>query len=668
MAMNSALPLRRRHAVAPLAIAALALALPALASAAAPAPAPWPPLPEDAWNQAARPDSGGRDAIILYEEGVAQDKGSSYRYSIVRRIRIFTEEGREAGKLEVDYLKGEQKLIQVRGRSVRKDGTATELSPDQVITTTVLKSGGTEFNRATMIVPGIEPGCIVEYEYTIEGRYGGFWALPWKFQNEYYTVESRFRWKPASLLRARPRWTMHRVPESYVERTCTPDCDQAKEIVFALRGIPGAREEDWTPPLRDSGAGLVTYYMSPSMDTIQFWSLWKGVLDQIAELFAKDARGLDAVLAEARASDPEPEQQLAFVCRWLRSNLRSTAEPSWQELQARRKEPSFWGDHRSIRDLLRKGEGSPYEINLVLATAATELGFEARVCLLRDRREGVFDSDVIGQLPTEAVTAIRKKNGRWKYYEPASRFSIPGSVPWYLRGGPGLVAGPGESLTMSIQPDEGAAGEAAWHLDLTLDAEGGLAGPVAGSLRGEQARSYRSWLWPADPARRSELLGEDLSSKALPKLKLEAPDLETPADSALRVAGTLSYPKLAVAAGPATTLPIENLAPWRLHAAFDDERRSEPIFFRYPRRETVIVDLHLGSRGKVEELPAPRTFENEIGTWSTKWTRLDDGVRLERTVDVRHAELPARRYPLVKDFFAGLAEADRELLLIQGAP
>ena len=40
--------------------------------------------------------------------------------------------------------------------------------------------------------------------------------------------------------------------------------------------------------------------------------------------------------------------------------------------------------------------------------------------------------------------------------------------------------------------------------------------------------------------------------------------------------------------------------------------------------------------------------------------------RLERTVDVRYGELPARRYPLVRTFFAGLAEADRELLLIQG--
>jgi hypothetical protein len=660
------LAFRRSTATAFLATTTLALGLSSIARPAPPAPAPWPALPADAWTVAARPDSGGGDAIILLEEGFAEDKGTSYRYGLTRRVRIFTEEGRDAGKLEVDYLKGESRLVSVRGRSVRQDGTTTELSPDQVITTTVLKSGGLEYNRATVIVPGIEPGCVVEYEYALEGKYGGFWAMPWSFQNEYYTLESRFRWKPAGYLRARPRWTMRHIPESYVQRTCTPGCDEAKEITFVLRGTPGVREEDWTPPLRDSGARLFTYYMAPAMDPIGFWSTWKLVLDQVADLFAKDARGLDPVLAEAKASDPDPQKQLEFVCRWLRAHVRSTAEPSWQELQARRKEGSFWGSHRSIRDLRRRGEGSPYEINLALVTAAKELGFEARVCLLRDRREGVFDYDVVGFLPTEAVTAIRKKLGPWSFYQPASRFSIPGNVPWYLRGGPGLVAGPGAELTLTVDPEDGVPGEAAWHLDLTLDAEGGLAGPLAGSLRGEQARSYRSWLWPEDPARRAEMLGEDLSAKATPKLTLEAPDLAAPADSAFRIAGALSYPKLAVAAGTATTLPIENLAPWRLHGDFNGERRSEPIFFRYPRRETVTVDLHLGSRGRIEELPAPRTFENEIGAWSTTWTRLDDGVRLERTVDLRHGELPARRYPLVRSFFAGLAEADRELLLIQG--
>ncbi len=655
-----------RRTVMALSTAAFAFALPPVVTAAPPAPRVWPAVTADVWSQPARPDSGGRDAIILFEQGTAQDKGSSFRFNLVRRVRIFTEDGRDAGKLEVDYLRGRSKLLEVRGRSVRQDGTSTELAPDQIITTTILKSGGLEYNRATMIVPGIEPGCLVEYEYTLEGKYGDFWAMPWSFQNEYYTLESSFHWKPAENLRPYARWAMRNFPESWVERTCTPTCTEAKEISFVVRGTPGTREEQWTPPLGDRGAGLVTFYMSPAMDTIRFWSLWKTFLDEVADLFAKDARGLDAVLAEAKASDPDPERQVEAVSRWLRANVRSTAEPSWQELQMKRKEGSFWGSHRSIRDLLRKAEGSPYEINLVLATAAEQLGFEARVCLLRDRREGVFDTDVVGQLPTEAVTAIRKKLGAWRFYEPASRFAIPGSVPWYLRGGAGLVAGSGSELTLTIPPDDGAPGEAAWHLDLTLDAQGGLAGPLAGALRGEQARWYRSWLWPLDPARRPELLGEDLSSRSVPKLTLEAPDLAAPADSAFVVAGQASYPNIAVAVGAATTLPIVDLAPWRLHGEFTGERRSKPIYFRYPRREVVTVDLHLASRGKVEELPAPRTFENEIGAWSTTWTRIPDGVRLERAVDLRHAELTARRYPLVRTFFAGLAEADRELLLIQG--
>jgi hypothetical protein len=625
----------------------------------------WPPLPADTWTQQARPDSGGRDAIILSEEGTAQDRGSNYRFTRSLRLRIFTEEGRDAGKVEIDYLKGTSRLVDIAARSIREDGTATELSPDQVLTTTILKSGGTEYSRATAIVPGIEPGCVVEYHYTLEGKSGGFWVWPWSFQNDYYTVASLYRWQTSSQGFGRPRWSYHKIAESMVERACTPDCDHVKEVVFVAHDIPGARNEAWAPPLRDAGAGVVTFYGGMSNSSIDFWSLWKRALDQIATDFGKDIGGLAKVVDQADAQSPDSVAALAEVCRWIRTNLHSTAELSWEDLQANQKERSFWGREATLAGLIKRGEGSPYELNLALATAAQRLGFDSCVCLLRDRREGVFDYDVIGALPTEPITAVKAKgSSHWSFYQAASRFAIPANVPWYLRGGPGLVAGPGEYLTVTLHPEDGALADARWALDLTLDGSGGLSGRFTGAIRGEQAREYRSWLWTENPALRAGLLKDDLSPKGMPDLELAAVDLGGSPDSAFAIGGTARYPLIAAGAGAVATLPVEKLAPWRFQGDFDSERRTQPIFFRYPRHEVVTVDLHLPPKATVEELPRPGEFENEVGAWRTSWSRIEGGIRYERSVEVDFGEMPARRYAAVRAFFRGLAEADRELLLV----
>jgi hypothetical protein len=627
--------------------------------------ATWPPVPPDAWTQKARPDSGGRDAIILSEEGTAQDKGSSYRFTFSRRLRIFTEDGRDAGKLEIDYLKGRSKLIEVAARSIRPDGTATELSPDQVLTTTIVKSGGSEYSRATVIVPGIEPGCIVDYRYTLEGKYGGFWVWPWSFQNNYYTLESRYRWQAQDELYSRPRWSYHKIAESMVDRACTPDCDKVKEVVFVAHAVPGARNEVWVPPLLDAGAGVVTFYSAPSRSSIDFWSEWKHALDEVAERFGKDMGSFAKVVDDAKAKNPNPDDALDEVCRWLRTNVRSTAELSWQDLQGAGKERSFWGKEASLAGLIKHGEGSPYEINLALATAAQRLGFESCVCLMKDRRDGAFDYDVIGGLPTEPITAIRPKgSSHWKFYQPASRFAIPENVPWYLRGGPGLVAGPGMDLTVTVRPEDGGASEARWDLDLTLDGAGGLSGKMTGALRGEQARAHRAWLFTEDPARHADLLKDELSPKGMPELEFASVKLDGSPDSAFVISGTARYPLVAAASGSVTTLPVEKLAPWRFEGEFENAQRTQPIFFRYPRHEVLTVDLHLPANATIEELPRPGSFENEVGSWQTRWSRIADGVRFERTVDVLYGEIPARRYTNVRSFFRGLNEADRELLLV----
>ncbi len=648
--------------------ALVALTTAPAADAAGSAPG-WPPIPEQAWQEKARPDSGGRDAIVLFEDGEVQDREGEYRCTIFRRIRLLTEKGREAGKVEVDVLKGVKKVQDIRARSVRPGGVITELAPDQILTTTILKSGGAEYSRATFIVPGMEPGCVVEYRYTLSGKYESTWTWVWYFQNEYYTCESRFRWRPSEWARAKavhPQWAFKRIAESRVEGGCAPTCDQPKEVSFAARAIPGRSQEPWAPPLPDGGPRVVTSYVPYTMGPLDFWSLWKHALDEVAGEFGKNLGGLGKVIEQAQARRSDPEQALGDVYRWLQANVRSSAELSWSDLQAGSKERSFWRKESSVADLIKHGAGSPYEINLAFSSAAQKLGFEACVVLVRDRREGTFDYNLISWPPSEPITAVRPKGGRkWRYYDPASRFEVEGSVPWYLRGGSGLIAGSGQQLFLSVEAEDGAPGDAHWRLDLTLDGSGSLEGRVAGALRGEEGRASRARLWVENPAQWADLLERQLVEAETPKLELAPPVVRPEPDSAFFITGTIRYPSLAAVSGSTMSLPLEGLAPWRFHGEFTGDRRTQNVCFNYARHETLSVDLHLPAGAAVEDLPEPRRFANGLGAWETRLSRTPSGLRYQRIVELRFAEILPRDYGMVREFFAPLEEADRELLLVR---
>ena len=129
-----------------------------------------------------------------------------------------------------------------------------------------------------------------------------------------------------------------------------------------------------------------------------------------------------------------------------------------------------------------------------------------------------------------------------------------------------------------------------------------------------------------------------------PDLKLARVDLGGSPDSALVITGTARYPLVAVAAGEVSTLPVEKLVPWRFEGKFDSPKRTQPIFFRYPRREVLTVDLHLPTNSKIDELPSPGSFDCALGSWETRWSRIADGVRYERLVDIRYGERSARNF------------------------
>lgn len=625
----------------------------------------WPAIPPEAWQEPARPDSGGRDAIILLRDAVLVDKEGSYESTLFERVKVFTDRGRDIGKVDVDLRKGRDRIVSLRARSVRKDGTVTELDPARIITSTVIRFHGIELARTSFLIPGIEPGCIAEYEIVRKGEYRNDWFDVWYFQSEYYTCCSSMEWRPSNWAHSnglRPAWRLQRIAAPQVAQNCEPDCDSPRLVRLTATAIPGYRDEPMAPPPLDRSGRVVTFYVPERGEQILYWSLLKQLFDEAQNDVGDNLGDLAAIVDGVHAHNADPDGALAEMQRWFQTHIRCISEPSWQEARDGHPDGSTVKHDTSVNGLLQRGWGSDYFINVAFAAAARRLGVDACVALAGDRSEGGFDANVMGYPPANALTAVRLANGGWRFYDPASQFSPSGSIPWNLRGGYALMIGHSKDLLVTIDRDSGDPGRALWMMDLTLDGAGSLSGQVHASFRGESAREWKRWLWREDPGRWKELLQERLAPDHRPELEFANPDLLVHPDSSFTLQGKVRFPGLGSSAGGMMTLPLDRVVPWRLHDEFQAKARSGSVFFKFPRRESLVLDLHLPVGAGLEHLPEDAQFENEIGSWSTSWARTDDGIRFTRMLAIRTAE--TREYDQVRELFSSLDRAETALLLV----
>lgn len=651
-----------------LAVASLALGL-MVSTLPARSATEWEPIPAEAWDEAARPDSGGANAILLLDREDCVQKESSFTLDRLVRARVFTAAGRDAGTVQIFYIRKEWKLAEVRGRSVRPGGSVTELDPATIVTSTVWKTDGGELLRATVNVPGVEPGCIVEVAYTLTGSVGFSSGWRFRFSNDYYTCLSTHSWQVP-----RSAWVGRQPGVKYanaftlrIRERREPDEKQPTKITFSARGLQGVRDEPFAPPSSDAAPQVDVVAEAAGSDPTEYWSWWKQAFDNYLESLVRDSRHLKTRLGEFRSGSSDTLAALHAAYEWLQRNIASNEDVAW----ARRGEAQSSRDHyrwaRTADELLERREADPLEINALMMAFAQGLGLRANVALAGDRRYGRFDARSRGWPTGSFLTIVWLPEGPL-YLQPSSRFSPFGEVPWFLRGGDCLLAGGGKLLFTRVSVDAGRVATTTWDLDLTLAATGELAGHLSARSNGEDAGEWKRRLWDVDPARWAETAANWFGERDGPKLTVQPVDLGSAGDSSFVLEAAARWPEIAVVGGDAIEVPFNRLAPWRTTARFLLERRTVPILFRFPREEWLRVRLHLPDGFRADGLPSPAAFHSEVGDWSVAWKSGPDGVEFERRVELHHGEFPIRSYAQVREFFETLDAADQvPLQLVRGS-
>ena len=593
-----------------------------------------------------RVDDGGQNDLVL---------------SHYVRIKIFTERGRENhSKIDIPYVSG-VKIKDVAARTIKPDGSIIELAKTDIIEKTVVNVSGLKLRTKTFAFPGIEPGAIIEYKWKEVISNASANNLRLQFQRDIPVQTITYHIKPAgsSTVDVRP-FNMDE-PEFKTEKNGFR--------VTTVTNMPAFHEEPMMPP-EDSvrSWAMVKYYnifsllLGYPMLAMQIYTGFQPYMKVDKEIKAKAAE----ITAGATTDDEKVQRIFDFV----RTNIKNTqgensglTEDEIEKLKENKK-PS---------ETLKRGVGPGIDINLLFAALANAAGLEARVALLPDRGQRLFDPNV--QIPG----ALRPSNiairfgTSWKFYDPGLQYITPGMLRWQEEGVDALIADerPIWTKTPLSPPDKSKEKRVA---TLKLEEDGTLEGDVTVEYTGHLAVERKRLNDEDSPTQREENLKEmvknRLSSAELTNIVIEnATDPVKPFVYRYHV----RIPGYAQRTGKRLFFQ-----PAYFHKGvepmFSASTRRYPIYFHYPWSEEDQVTIQLPKGYALDNADRPAPINAGISKHEVRMGISTDQTMLHynRTFFFGERDVllfTVDKYELLKRLFDEVNKADHHMITLkQGSP
>ena len=146
----------------------------------------WPPIKPEELKMTGVPEAPGAPAVILYRQVDREDKLFGSKEHVYVRIKVLTEDGRKYADVEIPSLQGRYDISSVRGRTVHIDGTVIPFN-GKVYDRTILKSKGFSYLAKMLVMPDVQVGSVIEYEYYIDYQDRYFYQEDWVLSEGLFT-------------------------------------------------------------------------------------------------------------------------------------------------------------------------------------------------------------------------------------------------------------------------------------------------------------------------------------------------------------------------------------------------------------------------------------------------------------------------------------------------
>jgi hypothetical protein len=331
-------------------------------------------------------------------------------------------------------------------------------------------------------LPQVEPGCIIEYRYRLEGKNllsGGTWDV----QEALSVKEARLSW--ISDLETRTGY--------WAPRNLPVDPTGEDLELGSVRNIPALKEEVLMPPmdmirghyrLIPIGTGF-----SPS-NSKPFSELMLDAVHKLSGDFIGKPKKFKQIVAELTSpADPE-ELKLQKLYSAVQERVHNLSYEESYTKKERKKEKLK--ERKSAKDVWKLGYGLEPEITQLFVSLCRAADFRADFALMISRDQRFFDPEIPLISQVTAPIAVVSTSKGLRFFDPGTRFCPFGRVSWQKQMVRGLRFLPHKRWEKVVIPLEPAEDNTTRRkVKMQLSEEGDLTAELNLEYSGQEAQCSR---------------------------------------------------------------------------------------------------------------------------------------------------------------------------------
>jgi hypothetical protein len=624
----------------------------------------WLPISPDELKMTGLAEAPGAPAVILYRQVDRDDSNihTPHEYNYLRE-KILTEEGRKYADAEIQFVKDQYNIVNIRARTIHPDGSVVNFD-GKVYEKEIVKGRGVKVLAKTFTFSDVQPGSIIEYHYMIDFAEYYVFDSHWILSDELFTKAAKFTLKPSNDFGLRWSWP-NGLP------TGAPPPVQAKNvnglIHMEANNIPAFQIEDDMPP-EDGMKYRVDFNYSEGsveMDVDRFWKKEGKKQNDHVESFVGKKKAMEEAVGTIVAASDTPEVKLQKIYARVQK-IRNTSYEVEKTAQEQKREKEKGAGN--AEDVWKRGYGEGNEITLLFLGLARAAGLEASTAWISTRDDHFFVKSIMKARDLHEYVVIVKLNGKDVYFDPGSAFTPYGMLPWPETNSPGLKLDKDGGTWVTTSLPDSADSQIERKADLKLTQEGSLEGKLKVTYSGLEAASLRVEERNQDETTRKKLLEDQVRYSVPAAVEVELtnkPDWST-ADSKLVAEFDLKVPGWVSGAGSHALLPVGIFGGPEKHL-FEHTTRVHPLYFHFMSQKADDVTIELPLGWKVSNLPKPGNKDAKLLVYTMKADEKNGTLHLERRLKSDLVILDPKYYPAVRNFYESVRTGDEEQIVLQPA-
>jgi Domain of Unknown Function with PDB structure (DUF3857)/Transglutaminase-like superfamily len=614
----------------------------------------WQPINPDELKMTSVPEAPEAAAVCLYRQ-VDRDDIANHEVNYLR-IKILKEEGRKYADIEIPFLKDNSDVFNVKARTIRPDGTISNFQ-GKPVEKMIVKAKGVKYLAKVLVLPDVQVGSIIEYRYTTQFKENYVFDSHWILSEELFTKRAKFSLKPSGYFPV--RWSWQSLPAG-----TTPPKNEQNVVRLESFNIPAFQTEDYMPPENELKSRVdFVYSENDENQADKFWKKEAKKQNDKVESFIGKRKAMEQAVAQIVSPADTPEIKLQKIYARVQQ-IRNTGYE--EEVTEQEKKRAKEKDINNVEDLWKNGHGSGREITWLFLALARAAGIEAYPMLVARRSEYFFNPHSMDPHRLDDNVVMAKLNGKNYFYDPGTKFTPFGVLPWPETAVVGLKLDKdgGEWITTSV-PDSKVS-NIQRKAELRLTDEGSLEGKLtitfAGlealsarlTQRNEDAAAHKKYL--EDVVRESIPVGIDVDLTNSPDWSSSAPTLVAEYD--IKVQGWASQ------AGRRVLIPVGLFGAPEKHV-FEHAARVHPIYFDFPTARIDNVTIELPLDWKVSSVPPERKDPGNVCAFNTSVENKNGTLHLTRNLDIETLGLDTKYYGALRNFFQSVRTGDDQQIVVE---